>query len=104
MPVVITNEGNLPVARDKTAELLLTAHNQADADDHTNDIELIKVTDFKASGLRPGQSRRANLTITLPTGLGPGLFLLIATIDEPDQITELDDTNNRAFTADLILI
>ncbi len=104
IPVVVSNDGNLAVEGNIAVNLTIAAHRQADAQDRSNDTELLVVDDIKIDGLRPGKSKRLNLVVRLPASLDPGTIVLTVTIDGADESTELAEGNNEAFTGPLDVV
>ncbi len=95
LPVLISNEGNVPVERGQWMDVGFYAR-PVGAEGEGDDIELRTLALPHASGLRPGQTRGAAAVLTLPAGLGDGEYDIITRVDVADDIDEKDETNNQA--------
>jgi CARDB len=98
LPIVLTNLGNLAVAKDQPVSLSIMAHLQANGDDTTGDFELMMMDDMSMGALAPGKSTQARVTVELPASLEPGTYVLVAHVNDNENLTELDLTNNTAAT------
>lgn len=94
VPVIITNEGNVPVPSGQTISVQLLARPVGGG----MDILLGTYENQSISGLKPGKTK----TLTLKNVLFPedelGEFNIVAVVDSGEDLNESDEDNNEAVS------
>ncbi|MBN1555938.1 MAG: SBBP repeat-containing protein [Phycisphaerae bacterium] len=91
VPITVTNEGNVRVARGQRIDVNIYAENAAG-----EKVLLDTLTQQSISNLAPGRSKLINAQVILPPGLATGEYTIVAEVDASNVVAESDETNNTA--------
>ena len=80
--LIVTNNGNIPTAKDHNRNVSFMARPQPSG----QDIALAADQLLKADNLKPGKTKKGNFNITIPDVLPAGNYTVLAVIDEIDEI------------------
>ncbi len=94
--VKLTNQGNIAVPADSTAEIKLFAH-PADAAGTDQDVLLTTLSGREVTGLAAGQSMTVPLTAELPATLAEGKYVLAAQLTPSTNVKDAQANNHRAI-------
>jgi len=92
IPVIVTNEGNVSVARGRKINIRLIAHPLADGDY----VELLPADKqiLSVNNLKPGKSKKLNATVIIPADLPSGDYEILTIIDSQNDVEEANENNN----------
>ena len=92
IPVIVTNEGNVSVARGRKINIRLIAHPLAGGDY----VELLPADKqiLSVNNLKPGKSKKLNATVIIPADLPPGDYEILTIIDSQNDVEEDNENNN----------
>ncbi|MAX25355.1 MAG: hypothetical protein CMJ19_12715 [Phycisphaeraceae bacterium] len=92
LPVKIINQGNIALPADQYVDIKVSARKLgADGD---KDIDLALDIDKPVASLAPGDSLTFTSTVTIPSNVESGKYLLVAHVDATNKLKEEDEANN----------
>src|SRR5690606_34916072 len=99
VPVTVTNDGNLKIAKGQKISIALYANN---ADEEADMIELEVAENLSISSLGAGASKTFTLYVELPAGMDAANYEIVAVVDSEDVLEESDEDDNTASTETVI--
>ena len=100
--VLVTNQGDAPVAAPRTSPVAVRLLASADAVLDGSDVEIASVA--RPMRLLPGRSRPMPMRFVYPTTLADGPYYLLTQVDATNVVTEGNEGNNVGATAAPITI
>lgn len=97
LPIKIINQGNIALPSDQYVDIKVSARPLGT--DGAKDIDLALDIDKPVASLAPGESLTFTPTVTIPSNVESGKYLLIAKIDATDKLKEEDEANNTISIA-----
>jgi hypothetical protein len=95
--VTVTNQGNVRARGNINIVVYLSADQLLDGDTPLTTLNC-KIN------LKPGKSKTFKSKTTLPAGVTPGDYYLLADVDSDNAMAETNETNNVAATADTLTV
>ncbi len=95
MQIVVTNLGNVPVAKGQTIDIDL----QLRSIDDGQDTPLMTIHDAAISNLKPGKSKKISTSVTITDAIASGDYFLVAKIDSANEVPgEQNQANSEAIS------
>ncbi|MEM6553054.1 MAG: CARDB domain-containing protein [Planctomycetota bacterium] len=99
LPVGITNHGNIAVERGQKIEVAV----YAEALDGRLELAA-RMQGVSLSGLKPGKTKRINLSVKMPRGLASGDYTLRVEVDPHGQVTQSSTAGNTVWTTQTVRV
>ncbi len=102
LPIVITNHGNVDLARNATIDIQINLDNTGIGAEALQAVTTIP--GVKVGGLKAGQSKTFTFTVEVPPGVPTDNYRVQILLDSNDDLDESDEGNNVIAGEDVIAV